>query len=44
MDKTVQSLTNKQKFDENAVSLFESYISTRVTSFEEQLTKLETID
>ena len=34
----------EEKFDTEAVSLIEGYINTRLTSFEEQLSKLETIE
>ena len=44
MDKTVSTLPTKEKFDTEAVSLIEGYINTRLTSFEEQLSKLETIE
>ena len=44
MENTVQSLSTKEKFEETVVSLFEGYLNTRLTSFEEQLTKLETIE
>lgn len=44
MEKTVQTLNTKESFDKQSVELFEGYIQTRINSFEEQLTKLETID
>jgi hypothetical protein len=44
MKKTVYSLPTKETFEREAVSLFEKYISTRRESFEEQLSKLETIE
>jgi hypothetical protein len=44
MEKTVLELPTKEKFDTEAVSLIEGYINTRLTSFEEQLSKLETIE
>jgi hypothetical protein len=44
MDKTVSSLPVKEKFDSEAVSLIGGYINTRLSSFEEQLSKLETIE
>ena len=44
MDKTVSELSTKEKFDTEAVSLIEGYINTRLSSFEEQLSKLETIE
>jgi hypothetical protein len=44
MKKTVDSLPTKETFEKESVSLFEKYISTRRESFEEQLSKLETIE
>ena len=44
MENTVSSLSTKEKFDTEAVSLIEGYINTRLSSFEEQLSKLETIE
>lgn len=44
MDNTAKELSTKEKFNEEAVLLFESYINTRLTSFEDQLNKLETIE
>jgi hypothetical protein len=44
MKKTVDSLPTKETFEKESVSLFEKYISTRQKSFEEQLSKLETIE
>ena len=44
MKKTVDSLPTKETFEKDSVSLFEKYISTRRESFEEQLSKLETIE
>jgi len=44
MDKTVSELSTKEKFDTEAVSLIEGYLNTRLSSFEEQLSKLETIE
>ena len=44
MDKTISELSTKEKFDTEAVSLIEGYINTRLSSFEEQLSKLETIE
>lgn len=44
MDKTVESLSTKESFDTNAVSIFRGYLETRQSSFEEQLSKLETIE
>jgi hypothetical protein len=42
MDKTVESLINKESFESKAVELFSEYIETRTKSFEEQLNKLKT--
>jgi len=44
MDKTVSELSTKEKFGSESVSLIEGYINTRLSSFEEQLSKLETIE
>ena len=44
MIKTVENLSTKKEFDEVSVKLFNDYVNTRLTSFEEQLTKLETIE
>jgi hypothetical protein len=44
MKKTIDSLPTKETFEKDSVSLFEKYISTRRESFEEQLSKLETIE
>ena len=44
MEKTSNSLPTKESFDLSVVSLFDSYTETRLKSFEEQLTKLETIE
>jgi hypothetical protein len=44
MDKTMESLPTKEDFYTKSVSLFEGYLTTRQTSFEEQLNKLETIE
>jgi len=44
MKKTIDSLPTKETFEKESVSLFEKYISTRRESFEEQLSKLETIE
>jgi hypothetical protein len=42
MEKTVENLPTEENFKTIAISLFDKYISTRTTSFEEQLTKLKT--
>jgi hypothetical protein len=44
MKKTVESLQTKESFEQQTISLFEKYIKTRQGSFEEQLSKLETIE
>ena len=44
MDKTAESLITSETFTENVVSTFDKMITTRLTSFEEQLNKLETIE
>ena len=41
MDKTLEKLSTKETFETKSVELFESYINTRLTSFEEQLEKLK---
>jgi hypothetical protein len=44
MLKTVENLSTKEEFEKVSVSLFEGYINKRVESFEEQLSKLQTIE
>jgi uncharacterized membrane-anchored protein YjiN (DUF445 family) len=44
MLKTVENQSTKEEFEKVAVSLFEGYINKRVESFEEQLSKLQTIE
>jgi hypothetical protein len=44
MKKTVESLPTKETFETETVSLFEKYLTTRRESFEEQLSKLQTIE
>ena len=44
MLKTVENLPTKEYFEEKTVSLFEGYINTRLTSFEEQLNKLVSVE
>ena len=44
MKKTVDSLPTKETFETETVSLFEKYLTTRRESFEEQLSKLQTIE
>ena len=44
MKKTVTEFTNIESFESEVVNLFETMINTRLTSFEEQLSKFETIE
>ena len=44
MAKTVEGLSTKEEFETTAVSLFEGYVNKRMESFEEQLSKLQTIE
>ena len=44
MKSTVDSLPTQEDFNKQAVSLFEDYFSIRQQSFEEQLSKLQTIE
>ena len=44
MLKTVENLPSKTDFETKTVELFSGYINTRATSFEEQLSKLETAE
>ena len=44
MIKTVENLPSKTDFETKTVELFSGYINTRATSFEEQLSKLETTE
>lgn len=44
MLKTTENLQTTENFEKQAVTLFEGYIKTRLTSFEEQLPKLNTIE
>jgi hypothetical protein len=44
MKKTISELPTKEDFYKNSVSIFEKFINTRLTSFEEQLNKLETTE
>ena len=41
MKKTVENYTNKQEFESNVTSLFESYLTNRADSLESQITKTE---
>jgi hypothetical protein len=42
--KTVSELPTKKDFYDKSVELFDDFIKTRLTSFEEQLNKLETTE
>ena len=44
MLKTVETLSTKETFNSEVINLFERYLSVRLESFEEQLSKLETIE
>jgi hypothetical protein len=44
MIKTVENLSNKDEFYSTAVNLFQGYLNKRMSSFEEQLSKLQTIE
>jgi len=44
MTKTVEGLTTKEQFEQTTITLFGKYLSTRLESFEEQLSKLQTIE
>ena len=44
MKSTVETLPTKEDFNTQSVSLFEEYFSTRQKSFEDQLSKLQTIE
>ena len=43
MDRTISTLSNEEKFESDTIDLFSRLFSTRITSFEDQLSKLETI-
>jgi hypothetical protein len=43
MEKTVSELQTKEQFEENTISLFSKMFETRLTSFEDQLSKFETV-
>lgn len=43
MDRTVESLGGYEKFESSTLELFSKMFELRITSFEDQLTKLETI-
>jgi glycosyltransferase involved in cell wall biosynthesis len=44
MKKTTESLSTKDEFEKTSVELFEKYLTTRMDSFLEQLSKLATIE
>lgn len=44
MLKTTENLSTKQEFYTTSVNLFQEYINKRMSSFEEQLSKLQTIE
>jgi hypothetical protein len=44
MEKTMSEISDKSKFESDVVTLFNNMINTRLTSFEEQLSKFETIE
>jgi hypothetical protein len=41
MKKTVDQLTDKQKFESTVVTLFSGYLNTRADAFEQQISKTE---
>lgn len=43
MDETISLISTESKFEENVTSLFSDFFEKRLTSFEDQLSKLETI-
>jgi hypothetical protein len=44
MVKSVENLPTKESFEETAINLFQGYINSRLESFEEQISKLETVE
>jgi len=44
MDKTVENLPTKEQFENSVVSHFQGYINSRLTNFEEQINKLQTVE
>lgn len=44
METTVKTLPTKEEFDTLSVSIFEKFLNTRLSTFEEQLNKLQTIE
>jgi hypothetical protein len=43
MDETMSLISTESKFEEDVISLFSDFFDKRLTSFEDQLSKLETI-
>ena len=43
MDKTMEMISTPEKFESDTVELFSKMFDVRITSFEDQLSKLETI-
>lgn len=43
MDRTINDLSTSEKFESDTIDLFSKMFETRITSFEDQLSKLETI-
>jgi glycosyltransferase involved in cell wall biosynthesis len=43
MDNTMESISTLEKFESDTISLFSKMFEVRITSFEDQLSKLETI-
>jgi hypothetical protein len=43
MDNTMESISTLEKFESDTISLFSKMFDLRITSFEDQLSKLETI-
>jgi len=40
MDKTAEQFKSKQKFKNDVINLFDSYLTTRANQLEEQISKL----
>jgi DNA topoisomerase IA len=43
MEKTVSEIQTKEQFEENTITLFSKMFETRLASFEDQLSKFETV-
>jgi DNA topoisomerase IA len=43
MERTMESISTVEKFESDTVNLFSRMFELRITSFEDQLSKLETI-